>query len=275
LKAYQFSTTPTLGDGILHARWFNILVVGFELFFGFWLVFGLLAKLTQFATTMLFFVFAAVSFYKAISGEVSCGCFGAITVNPWITMTGDLVVVAVVLLMFRIKQTVESDSKPLLLPVVSIVFSWLVVAMPLGWLMASFQPATFNSDGELSGISRAVMLYPKEWLGQKCPVLEFTEIAADLKRGRWIVVFYGAECEKCKEHFAEWKTKGFPVAKKGDEQIAMLEIYGKAENIFRQMLNNEPYIWGSLSSSKQWYVETPVVILLVEGIVQVVWTETR
>jgi hypothetical protein len=157
--------------------------------------------------------------------------------------------------------------------VCNIAVSWLMIALPLGWLMLSFQPSTITSDGEIVGTSNVVMLYPKDWLGQKCPVLEFTDIAANLNQGHWIVVFYGANCKKCKEHFADWKDNGFPVAKNNDEQIAMLEISGEPVNTFRQTLKTEPYIGGGLSRSKQWYIETPTVILLDEGIVKQVWTE--
>ena len=88
MKAWQLATQPyltgaTLGEGLFHARWFNICVVEFELAFGIWLIFGLLPRLTWLATVGLFTVFGGVSLYKALSGEASCGCFGAAQVNPW------------------------------------------------------------------------------------------------------------------------------------------------------------------------------------------------
>jgi hypothetical protein len=82
LKSHQLINTPILGEGVLHARWFNILIVEFEIFFSLWLFFGQVPNLTCLASITLFSVFTAVSFYKAISGETSCGCFGNVTVNP-------------------------------------------------------------------------------------------------------------------------------------------------------------------------------------------------
>lgn len=93
MKAWQLATVPTLGEGLLHTRWFNICVVEFELAFGIWLIFGLLPRLTWLATVGLFTVFGGVSLYKALSGEASCGCFGAAQVNPWITMGLDMTIV--------------------------------------------------------------------------------------------------------------------------------------------------------------------------------------
>jgi hypothetical protein len=98
LKTQQLSVTPSLGDDLLHTRWFNIFVVEFELFFGTWLIFGLLPQLTWLVTIGLFAVFSVVSFYKAaILQETSCGCFGAVMVNPWITMTFDLMITGLLL----------------------------------------------------------------------------------------------------------------------------------------------------------------------------------
>jgi hypothetical protein len=68
---------------------------------------------------------------------------------------------------------------------------------------------------------------------------------------------------------------GFPVAadvvSDGDQRIAMLEISGQSENDFRQTIKNKPYCWGTLNRSKQWFIETPSVLLLEEGVVKQVW----
>ncbi|MDR1958610.1 MAG: hypothetical protein LBQ54_06160, partial [Planctomycetaceae bacterium] len=87
MKAYQLATMPDLGQGLLHARWFNVAVVEFELVFGIWLLIGLMPKWTWIASVVCFGTFAVVSFYKAVVlHETSCGCFGAAQVNPWTTM---------------------------------------------------------------------------------------------------------------------------------------------------------------------------------------------
>ncbi|MDR0609534.1 MAG: hypothetical protein LBG58_05445, partial [Planctomycetaceae bacterium] len=98
LKGYSLSVSPMLGDGIFYLRWFNIFVVEFELFFGLWLFFGFLPKLTRLAAVGCFSVFALVSLYKALSGATSCGCFSEfVPVNPWIMTVFDCGVVFVLL----------------------------------------------------------------------------------------------------------------------------------------------------------------------------------
>ncbi|MDR3108275.1 MAG: hypothetical protein LBU65_01130 [Planctomycetaceae bacterium] len=97
LKAWQLATEPVLGEVLLHSRLLNVLVVEFEIFFSFWLITGLLPKLTRLASIVLFLIFALMSLLKAVTGETSCGCFGAVTVNPWITSVFDITVVGLLL----------------------------------------------------------------------------------------------------------------------------------------------------------------------------------
>lgn len=89
LKAQQLATEPSLGEGILHARWLLIAVVEFELFFGLWLLAGLLPRLSWLAALGCLALFACVSLFKALSGELTCGCFGRVEVNPWHTFALD------------------------------------------------------------------------------------------------------------------------------------------------------------------------------------------
>ena len=68
--------------------------VEFELFFGLWLLAGILPKPTWAAALVCFGLFACVSLYKALSGYASCGCFGRVPVSPWYTVTFDLAIIA-------------------------------------------------------------------------------------------------------------------------------------------------------------------------------------
>lgn len=75
LESHQLLTEPVLGSGLLHARWLLIGLVEFELFFGLWLLVGVLPKATWRFSLACFTCFAGVSLFKALSGEASCGCF--------------------------------------------------------------------------------------------------------------------------------------------------------------------------------------------------------
>ena len=280
LKAWQLSTSPLppVVQGsmftplleLFNDRYFQILIVVGEILFALVLISGLWMAWMWLLSLLGFTAFTLVSVIKGLSGETSCGCFGTVTVNPWITATFDAAIVGL-LLVFRATKNAEPERP--LFSLGNVMFSWLMIALPLVWLMASFQPAAITSSGEIIGESRVVMLYPKEWINQKWPLSSFVEIAEDLEQGYWIVVLYGADCRSCHEHFNEWKNKGFPVPSEGDERIALLEITGNSENALKRALVAEPYIWGSLIRERQWYVETPVVLLLQEGIVRQIWTD--
>jgi hypothetical protein len=197
LKTHQLATTPSLGESLLHARWFNILVVEFELFFGVWLVFGLLPKLTWFAMIGCFSIFTLVSFYKAVSGESSCGCFGAVIVNPWITMTFDLMITGLLVIflpkkiifhknMFRCELTGLRQKNR----IIAIVVVWLVVAIPVTLAMFSIQENDFAEIGtEFVGTDgkKTILLKPEKWIGKEFPLLPYiepTEAREKLKTGK-------------------------------------------------------------------------------------------
>ena len=93
LKGYQLSTEPVIGQNLLESRGFLMAVVEFELFFALWLVFGPWPRQTWAAALGLFALFTCVSLYKALAGHASCGCFGRVPVNPWLTSALDLTLV--------------------------------------------------------------------------------------------------------------------------------------------------------------------------------------
>jgi hypothetical protein len=90
LKGYDLATGPVLGSGLLDSRWLLIGVVEMEILFGLWLLANILPKLTWAAALACFILFTCISFYKALSGHASCGCFGRVSVNPWYTATLDV-----------------------------------------------------------------------------------------------------------------------------------------------------------------------------------------
>ena len=57
-----------------------------EFALGVWMVSGLFRKAAWLAGTGAYGLFILVTLYKALSGDESCGCFGQVHVNPWITL---------------------------------------------------------------------------------------------------------------------------------------------------------------------------------------------
>jgi hypothetical protein len=72
----------------------HIIAIEVEAFIGLWLISGAYPLIAQLVTFALFASLGAMSFYMALKGESSCGCWGRIQVSPWITLAVDLLALA-------------------------------------------------------------------------------------------------------------------------------------------------------------------------------------
>ena len=136
LKAHQLVAAPSLSEGLLHARWFSLLIVLGELTFGICLLSGLLPKPTWFLTILSFSVFAVVSGYSYWISEESCGCLGSVVVPPlWIALF-DIIIVGL-LIIFRpvglnfcrkevYQELLESKKR-----IILVSFVWLLLMVPI------------------------------------------------------------------------------------------------------------------------------------------------
>lgn len=112
MKASQLAAEPSLSEGLFQARWFNTLVIEFELVFGSWLLFGFCSQLTHWASIGLFTLFAGVSLYKVFLGETNCGCFGSAQINPILTFVLDVFIVLLLLLLQHFQRKRSLPPSP-------------------------------------------------------------------------------------------------------------------------------------------------------------------
>ena len=160
-----------------------------------------MAEPTWAAALACFTLFTGVSFFKALSGYATCGCFGRVPVNPWYTAILDLTIV-LSLLRWRPRGQERPFSVNLRqLPVqVAVVFAfWLVVGLPAGYAMGSYTPPTLSDTGVFIGDSKIVVLEPEMWIGKRFPLLDYIDIGGKLKDGNWLVLLYHYDCPKCRE----------------------------------------------------------------------------
>ena len=104
-----------------------------------------------------------------------------------------------------------------------------------------------------------VILEPEKWIGQKLPIAEFTD--ADLSNGEWTVVLHRHDCPACQEaipHFEQLALMG--------RRVALIEIppYGYSPS------GGSACFCCRLKDDQEWFVETPVEIQLLDGVVQAV-----
>ena len=75
----------------------------FELVLGIWLLSGKSKKTAWLVTLLCFSLFSVVPLYEGITGGESCGYFGSIQTNPWITLFAFYLPAVIALLIFRPK----------------------------------------------------------------------------------------------------------------------------------------------------------------------------
>jgi uncharacterized membrane protein YphA (DoxX/SURF4 family) len=259
LKAWQLATVPSLGEGLLNARWFNILVVELELFFGIWLIVGMLPKLTWLATIGCFSVFALVSLYKALSGETSCGCLGVVTVNPWNMMVFDLVIVGC-LLAFRVRgdwKLPPLDRKKVL----AVLIAWLVLAgLALSAMLSLKQQphATLGVEYTAPDGRKMILLEPEIWVGKAFPLAaRFVEPheGAMLKKGDWLVLFIHTDCPDCKQMMVD-------LERQKTQRVAIVVVPSRSGD----KMPSTSFPMFVLDNQTGWFATTPCVVKLSDGI---------
>ena len=260
LKGYQLATEPTANTDLFTNKTFLMCLVEAELLFGIWLLSGLVPHVTRMVSIGTFTLFAVVSFGRAISGEVSCGCFGSVTVSPWITGTLDLVAVAALL---RFKPTSLPSVQFGYLPVV--LMGWLFVGAPLGFAMHSFQPNSIDAYGGFTASGNLILLEPEKWVNETFPLTKHIEIDNDLTQGDWLVVLYHHDCPKCQEALPKYQALAQSLKASGSERrVALIEVppFGPHVDYVPPTV-----IYGQLPKSKDWFVQAPVEIQVVDSVV--------
>jgi thiol-disulfide isomerase/thioredoxin len=290
LKGHELLTVPLANGDLWSWRAFLIFQVEFELALGVWLVSGLFPRLAWLAALLCFGLFCAVTLYKGLTGAASCGCFGRVHVNPWVTLLAvDLPAVAA-LGVFRpspasvpLRSCLRSlsgdrrggreslhraftawtqprPSLPRFALTAVLYLATLILTVPI---LALHKPAAVTSTYEV--------LEPETWVGRELPILQYIDIAEKLGRGRWLAVLYHHDCPDCQRVIPEYEQMAEELVGNEDFlKVAFVEIppYGK-----RRVGPSPSYAWGQLADVKEWFVTTPCVLLLVDSRVGQVWQE--
>ena len=275
-----------MGHGLLDSRWLLIGVVEFELFFGLWLLAAILPRLTWAAALGLFGLFVCVSLYKALSGYASCGCFGRVEVNPWYTSGLDIAFV-LSLSIWRPRGLLRGCSDALagfpstLLRAffcrraTAVLVAWLAIGLPAGYVIESYIDTTLSGAGTIIGDGKVVVLEPEKWIGKRFPLLPFLEDYPDqlqpgnlpvrerLVEGEWIVVLYHHDCPVCQEMMAAYRKLAKKLASGSSvTRMALIEVPPCSGTDPPTALCSDFVVLGKLSNRKEWFVQTPVVVVL-------------
>jgi hypothetical protein len=233
----------------------------------------LLPSLARTVGIVMLAAFVPVLIGDLALGASSCGCFGAVQVPPWVTLTTDL------LFLFCLVYVARGVPS---LAVTATVPTWRVLAVGLWSILAVAAAFGLTAKGEdvvKNGAAAAVSVAagPEEgyylpdyasWIGQpfrSLPIAGWiTGLPADLDQGAQYVLFYRKDCEHCHELMEIFFSDRLPLP---TTAVAVPERAGFPT------VNVQPFACGGcrlaeLPSGYDWFLQTPVLVRLADGVVQ-------
>ena len=290
LKIHQLLTEPIISQGFWESWEFFLIQIPLELGLGIWLLCGLFRKAAWLIAVAAFVIFILVTLQKGLVGAESCDCFGRVHVDPWVTLLAIDIPLLLALLIFQPK------GQKLLPPPWPSAKHFFGVAIPTFVLLGSIVPILiFNKPPDKT--DRYEVVRPKEWtreepridrqvsagetskartgekvVSKEWPLLKHIDIADSLRSNIVVVMFYGSECDTCHEAIPLYDKMGRDMVGSEDSiQIAFIEIppYSPEED---SLIPAETLcLTGRLDSSKEWYIMTPLVVVILDGSVVKSW----
>jgi len=268
LKGHELLTVPLANKDLWSWRPFLIFQVEFELALGIWLLSGLFKRLAWLAALTCFGLFSAVTLYKGLIGAASCGCFGTVHVNPWITLLAIDLPSLGALILFRPAQQQSEGFRRYRLRRAAATAMFLLIG-PAGIIgMSNRGTANLNADGDIIGDSTFVVLEPEEWIGRRFPLLRYIEVNKVLSDGLWMVVMYNSYCPHCRNTMPQYE--GTALARTigiGNRSVALVELPPYAPPRWDPVSACTKCTRGRLSSKAEWFVHTPIEVWLNDGMV--------
>jgi hypothetical protein len=291
LKYYELATEPVAEFDLWTSRWFLVGLSDFELILGLWLLVGCWPNASRVVAITCFAILAQVALYKAVAGEISCGCFGKIPVDPWHTLFLDIAAmfalvgwcpVGRICLSDRdAPDTPSSDEAPQALlsdpdadprsgnagrPLLSFTAVALLFLLVGGtsFVLGTYQPATLAADRTLDDSAGIVLLEPEKWVGKPAPLLKYIDIGHELAIGSWLVVLYHHDCPKCQEAFPRYESAA---SNSTGIRVALIAVPPYGDGGSFPVPPDSPCRLGVLRPAKRWFVTTPAEIILKDAIV--------
>jgi hypothetical protein len=233
-------------------------------------VMWLLPRLARWIGVVMLGAFLPVLAGDVLMGASSCGCFGAVQVHPLITLAVDLsFFLGLLLLGRRVPSLALSDVLPTIRVVVAGV--WTVASFVIGFGLTGVfadtpEPGAGQQETALPPEGYYMPRY-EDWIGQswqEVPLSAWVSGAPEnIDGGPRYVMFYRKDCEHCHELMEAFFSGPLDIP---TTAIAVPERDGFPEN-------EVPFACpdcsrAELPSGVDWFVQTPVLVRLADGIVE-------
>jgi hypothetical protein len=261
------ATEPTAEKDLRTSRWFLASIAEGELALGLWLLAGLRSRAARAAALAAFLAFFSISLSKALGGVASCGCFGKVPIHPWYTAAFDFAAL-VALFLWQPTGAEGQPVRPWGVRSAGTVLLAVSLGVPGGILMGHYPPGGLGREGEFEGSGPSVLLQPDGWVGKRLPLLQYVNIGEQLGRGEWVVVLYHHGCPKCAEIIPEYEARARALGGHANgPRIALIEIPPYGEPTWGPVSPSSACASGRLSDVKDWFITTPAILDLREGVV--------
>ncbi|MHC4278694.1 MAG: hypothetical protein ACYSUJ_00875 [Planctomycetota bacterium] len=259
------ATEPILSRGFWESWHFFLIQIPLELGLSIWLLSALFRKGAWLVALVAFGAFICLTLHKGLIGAASCGCFGRVHVNPWITLTAIDIPLFLALLIFR---PVGYKLLPPPWPSAKHFFS---VAIPTLIILGILVPSlALNRPPEKT--ENYEVLSPFEWIGNDMPLLEYIDIGDVLSEGVSFILFFHHDCPNCQEAVPMYDqmARDYEVFDQGI-QFAFIEgpPYGEPEEAI--VPADTICLTGQLDEEKEWIFVSPLMVLTMDGIVIHSW----
>jgi thiol-disulfide isomerase/thioredoxin len=256
LKIEQLLTEPIISKGFWESWEFFLIQIPLELGLGIWLVCGLFRKAAWLLGTIAYLGFIGLTLFKGLTNQESCGCFGVIQVNPWITLSVVDVPIFLLLAIFRPK------GEKLLPPPWPKLAYFFAIAIPTFILLPLIEYTLMTN--------KQIKPAATDWLAQKqtvWPLLNDVDIADTIKTGVWVIFMYHNDCPTCNEVLPSYLEMQKSLAGNEDAiNFAFIEMPPYEEGELQLIPSDFKVTRGQLSNKQKWFFETPVVVVLNDGI---------
>lgn len=268
LKLYQLSMSLDAAIAPTVSTSLSAVFASFEVTLSACLVLGYKPKESRQVAIVSFVLFAVFSLFRALAGAASCGCFGAVPVNPWWTLGLDVSVVAALLISRpgHCAQRRNADLRAfagLGFSRLSIGLAGLAIVFGFVWIGAAGMLPAISADGVLFPGRQVAVFDPADWVGKRMPLLDYIDIGVGLSSGSWTVVFYHHDCAKCLQVLPEYEQlSGELHAQFQSMRVAVVEVppYQNGDRV-----KNTECTQGRLNDSKEWFLATSSEITLSNG----------
>jgi hypothetical protein len=211
-----------------------------------------------------------VSFLPVLAGDLwlgaaSCGCFGAVHVPPWATLTMDLSLLLGVW-WFGGKAPSLRMEGPLPLGRSLVAGVWSLAAVGLAFGLPAPAATATATPAPLPPGNYYLPDYPS-WVGKRWQELDIarwvSDAPGDLDQGEQYVIFYRKDCSHCHDLLDAYFAADFPAP---TTVIAVPERAGFPTVGLKEMPCTQCR-QAELPAGCDWFLKTPVMVRLEDGVV--------